>query len=148
MILDRLDRLVVYGALHERISRAVRFVEETDLASLPEGRHVVDGEEVFALVSVSTGRGRSASPLEAHRRYLDIQCVLAGQDVIGYSPREDCRSVRDPYAAARDIEFFTDAPQSWMTLPAGTFALFLPTDAHAPLAGEGPVRKVVIKVRV
>ncbi|MCL2701298.1 MAG: YhcH/YjgK/YiaL family protein [Phycisphaerae bacterium] len=148
MILDRWDRLAVYGALHERFSRAVRFAEGTDLLSLSEGRHEIDGDDVFVLVAASAGRGRQGSPLEAHRRYIDIQYVLAGEDVIGYSPLEACRSSRDPYDAARDIEFFNDPPHTWLPLPAGTFAIFLPTDAHAPLAGEGMVRKVVIKVRV
>jgi len=148
MILDRLDRLAVYGSLHERFLRAVRWLANTEFSSLPDGRHEIDGDEVFALVATSPGRGKAGRPLEAHRRYIDIQCVLDGEDVIGYSPLEACRSLRDAYDEGRDIEFFTDPPQSWLTLPAGTFALFLPTDAHAPLAGEGTVRKVVVKVRV
>jgi len=148
MILDRLDRLSVYVSFHERFSRAVRFLKDADFASLSDGRHEIDGDDVFVLVSASAGRGRQGRPLEVHRRYIDIQCVLDGEDVIGYSPLEACRSLRDPYDATRDIEFFTDPPQTWLTLPAGMFALFLPADAHAPLAGEGTVRKAVIKVRV
>ena len=147
MILDRLDRLALYVSLHERFLLAAQWLERTAVASLPDGRHDIDGDEVFALVAASAGRGKQASPLEAHRRYIDIQCVLDGEDVIGYSPLEDCRSPRDAYDDGRDILFFNDTPHSWLTLPAGTFALFLPTDAHAPLAGEGNVRKVVVKVR-
>ena len=32
--------------------------------------------------------------------------------------------------------------------PAGSFAVFFPADAHAPLAGDGDVRKAVVKVAV
>ena len=148
MIVDRLDRLALYAPLHERFARALQFMKDTDLAVLAEGRQVIDGDDVFALVASSAGRGRAGRPLEAHRRYIDIQCVLAGEDVIGYAPLEDCRSPREDYDDARDIEFFTDSPQTWLTLPTGTFALFFPTDAHAPLAGEGAVRKAVVKVRM
>jgi biofilm protein TabA len=32
--------------------------------------------------------------------------------------------------------------------PPGTFAIFFPEDAHAPMAGEGLIHKVVVKVAV
>jgi beta-galactosidase beta subunit len=33
-------------------------------------------------------------------------------------------------------------------LQAGMFSIYFPEDVHAPMIGEGPIKKVVMKVRV
>jgi beta-galactosidase beta subunit len=35
---------------------------------------------------------------------------------------------------------------TWVAVPPGSFAIFFPHDAHAPLGGEGRVKKAVVKV--
>ena len=67
---------------------------------------------------------------------------------MGWKPRAECLSPATDYDAARDIQFFTDAPASWITTPAGSFCLFFPEDAHAPLVSVGTIRKVVVKIAV
>jgi YhcH/YjgK/YiaL family protein len=46
----------------------------------------------------------------------------------------------------KDIQFFDDKPQTYYTLTPGQFTILLPEDSHAPLVGEGPIRKAIIKV--
>ena len=74
--------------------------------------------------------------------------AIEGDERFGWRPLEDCHEVAEPYNAERDLGFFADRPTVWLPLAAGQFAIFFPADAHAPLAGEGPVHKVVIKVAV
>ena len=148
MILDTLPRADQYAALHRRFAAAFAFLRGSHLASLPDGRHTIAGDDLFALVARDRGRGREQSPLEAHRRYLDIQYVVTGSDLIGYLPLADCQRISSPYDLQRDIEFYFDRPTTWLTVNAGMFALFYPHDAHAPLAAEGEVHKVVVKVAV
>jgi YhcH/YjgK/YiaL family protein len=52
------------------------------------------------------------------------------------------------YDAARDIQFFSDAPSSWIATPPGSLCVFFPDDAHAPLVSAGMIRKVVVKVEL
>src|SRR5690606_33531993 len=94
------------------------------------------------------GRGQADSPLEYHRRYLDIQYVVHGTDLIGWQPTGDCRYEQAAFDVERDIGFFVDRPGTWCRVPAGYFAIFYPEDAHAPLGGTGPVHKVVVKIAV
>ncbi len=145
MILDAIGEGARYSSSHPGFEPAFRFLGTKDLASLPTGRIALDGDRLYALVMDVAGKGRGAARLETHRRYIDIQYVVSGCDVMGW------RSAAEPlpgdgYDVAKDIEFHHAAPACWLEVPAGHFAVFFPADAHAPLAGSGPVRKVVVKV--
>ena len=87
-------------------------------------------------------------PLEVHRRYIDIQYSLTSPDVIGWKQISTCRNPAEAYNEVKDIQYFLDAPDSWVTVPQQSFGVFFPEDAHAPMAADGPVHKVVVKVAV
>jgi len=148
MILDTLSRSSRYLTLHPLFAQAFEFLRSTDLQALEPGKHAVQGETIFAIVEACPGRTRAEAKLECHRRYIDIQLVLEGVDEMGWKPLADCRDPATEYDAARDIRFFNDEPSSWIATPAGSFCLFFPEDAHAPLVSEGRVRKVVMKIAV
>jgi YhcH/YjgK/YiaL family protein len=110
--------------------------------------HTIEGEQLFAIVEACAGRTRAEAKLECHRRYIDIQLVLEGIDEMGWKPLVECVGPATDYDAARDIQFFDDAPASWIATPPGSFCLFFPDDAHAPLVSTGMIRKVVLKIAV
>jgi len=148
MILDHFDNLTRYLPLHPGFERAARFLAANDLASLPDGRQEIDGDRVYALIMRREGKGRDAAKLETHDRYIDIQCTLAGLEVIGWEARRQCASRSTGYDAAKDIEFFPGKPAAWVTVPPAHFAIFFPEDAHAPLAADEKIHKVVLKILV
>ncbi|HEY5315145.1 MAG TPA: YhcH/YjgK/YiaL family protein [Pirellulales bacterium] len=146
MILDLLTNSQRYRGLHPGFALAFDFISQNDLAKLPPGRHAIDGDCLYVGISDELGRGQPAARLEAHRRYIDIQCALGGNDLIGWRPLAACSQVADEYIPERDIIFFQERPDSWFTLRPGAFTILFPEDAHAPLAGAGAVRKAVFKV--
>ncbi len=146
MVLDTFVNAERYAGLHRRFGHALRFLAETDLASLPTGRNEIDGDDLFVIIDRKDGRGHDGARLEAHRRYIDIQLTLRGDEEIGWTPLASCTAPEGDFDAAKDIVFFDDAPSTWLALPAGTFAIFFPEDAHAPLAGTGALVKAIVKV--
>jgi len=72
--------------------------------------------------------------------------VLAGTDEMGWKPPGECRQPVSEFNVERDIRFFDDLPSSWVATPAGSYCIFFPEDAHAPLVSDGLVRKVVVKI--
>jgi biofilm protein TabA len=94
------------------------------------------------------GRGRDGARLEVHRKYLDIQLTIDGAEEIGWAPLSSCRQPADSFDEAKDIGFFDSRPDTWLSVPPGRFAIFFPTDAHAPLAGRGLLKKAIVKVAV
>ena len=148
MIIAALTDAERYYALHPLFARAFEFLRHTDLNALAPGKHAVQGEDIFAIVEACAGRTRSEAKLECHRRYIDIQLVLEGIDEMGWKPVAECVNPSTDYDAARDIRFFNDVPSSWVATPAGSFCLFFPDDAHAPLVSDGFIRKLVMKIAV
>lgn len=148
MILDSLACADRYAALHPLFARAFAWLRDTDLAGLAPGRHAIGDAGLFALVEDGPARSRADAKLECHRRHIDIQLVLAGVDEMGWRALADCANPATDYDEKRDIRFFDDAPVTWVATPAGSFCLFFPDDAHAPLTGAGRIRKVVVKVPV
>ncbi len=146
MILAKLASSQAYAALHPGFSSGFDFLQRPDISQLEDGKIAIDGDRLFAIIARGMGRGMDESPLEFHRRYIDIQYVVSGAEMIGWSPLADCRAIRSKYDEATDIGFFSDHPTTWCAVPADCCAIFYPEDAHAPLAGTSPVHKVVVKV--
>jgi biofilm protein TabA len=148
MILDTLKNSTRYVALHPGFAAAFEFLNNPDVATLPAGRCDVRDDRLFAIVGKDQGKGRDKARLEAHRKYIDIQYVVSGDEWIGWRDLKTCRETGLGYSVEKEIEFYTAVPETWFQVPAGSFAIFFPEDAHAPLAGKGPAHKVVMKVAV
>ena len=148
MILAPLTATDRFCALHPLFAHAFDYLRSTDLLALAPGKHDVQGEELFAIVEHCAGRTRAEAKLESHRRYIDIQLVLEGVDEMGWRPLAECTQPIGEFDAARDIRFYDDVPTTWVATPAGSFCLFFPDDAHAPLVSDGMIRKVIMKIAV
>jgi YhcH/YjgK/YiaL family protein len=157
VVLDALTQYQRYVSLHPAFPRAFRFLTNADWTALaPEtidsGRHSVrhslDGDRMYVSIDQMNGRGPDGARLEAHRRYIDIQLTIEGYEQIGWRPLGNCALPDGTFDTANDIGFFGDRPESWLSLPAGHFAIFFPSDAHAPLAGKGRVKKAIVKIAI
>lgn len=145
MILDTLENAAHYTGFREGFSEAFGFLAQPGLTELPDGKHEISGDQVYAIIDHRPGRKVSEGQLEGHRKYLDIQYVISGDESMGWCPRTGLTNAME-YDEARDLEFFEGHPQSVVRVPPGSFAVFLPTDAHLPLIGDGLIHKVVVKV--
>lgn len=149
MITDRLENADKYVQDHPAFARAFAFLRQEGLAALAPGRHEIDGDRLFCMIMEGPGKGRGGEKrLEAHRKYIDIQYVMAGTDDMGWKPVAQCLQPAGDFDLQQDIGFFHDAVGHWQQVPAGSFAIFYPGDAHAPMGGEGTIRKAVVKVAV
>ena len=146
MILDDLARLDLVAGLSGAFADAAEFLARPGLAGLPDGRHEVGHRGVVATVSRLPARHAREGRREAHRRHADIQGLLGGRESIGWAPLDAAATADSAHDPAADVQFFTGAPQLWLHLRPGQFALFLPDDLHLPLVGEDLIHKVVVKV--
>lgn len=148
MILDALERAHHYFDLHPQFARAFEFILSTDLTVMTPGRHPIDGDRIYVSIDHVEGKGPGGVRLEHHRRYIDIQVCIEGTDGIGWTPLDWCRQRAGDFDHERDLGFCDERPQSWVTLRPGTFAIFFPADAHAPLGGNGHLKKAIVKVLI
>jgi biofilm protein TabA len=148
MIFSALSQSSRYAALHPLFEQAFDFMRNADLNALAPGRYTIVGDELFAIVEQVPAKTKEMAKLEAHRKYIDIQLVLDGDETMGWKPLADCLNPVSEHSDEKDIRFFHDAPASWVAVPPEHFCIFFPEDAHAPLVGSGQVRKVIFKVAV
>lgn len=152
MILDTLEHASHYETLLPGLKTAFDFLRRTDLSSLPDGRIELDGDRIYALLQSYQTKPRQGGQPEAHRRYADVQFILAGHEACGHTTVTGNLSVATPYDATRDFMLFCETACDFITLTPGSFAIFLPHDAHLPGRQDGSeavaVRKVVVKIRV
>lgn len=148
MILSALSQSERYTKLHPLFQYAFEYIRNTDLFALAPGRYQLLGDDLIAIVEQVPAKTKEMAKLEAHRKYIDIQLVLEGDENMGWKPLADCLNPVSEHSAERDIRFFHDAPASYVPVPPDHFCIFFPEDAHAPLVGSGTLRKVIFKVAV
>jgi biofilm protein TabA len=142
---DRKD-ISRYIPLHPRFKGAFDFLLTGDLTKMPIESHRIDGQNVYANFSFGQGKKKGDARLEAHRRYIDIQYLIEGNEEIGWKHLDRCMEIQNPYSEEKDVMFYADHPESWVTLVPDQFTIFFPEDAHAPNVSDSKLRKVVVKV--
>lgn len=148
MILDTLANAARYAGMHPGFARAFEFLATADLQALAPGRHEIDGDRIYVSIDHKDGRGEDGARLEVHRRYIDIQYTFDGDESIGWMPLARCASPDGAFNETKDVGFFADRPSTWVSVPPGSFTIFFPHDAHAPLAGRGRLKKAIVKIAV
>ena len=80
--------------------------------------------------------------------YIDIQVLIRGEEEsFGWSERRELKKPLGEFSVENDIQLFDDVPQTYYTMRPGQFTVLFPEDGHAPMVGEGTVRKIIVKVR-
>ena len=128
--------------------KAMEYARTTDLSGLPLGKHILDSTNLWVTIMEAPLKTREQAKLEAHDEYIDIQIPLSGDEVFGVRERSKCVNPSGPFDKEADIIFFEDDPERYISVKAFEPVVFSPEQSHAPLIGEGLLRKAVFKVRV
>jgi len=139
-------------AMTPSLRKAFDFLRERNLHVLPDGRVDIDGDRVFALVQRYETVRTGAPKFEYHRKYIDVQFIVSGEEVIGWAASGSMQ-ITEAYDVKKDICFGMMKKGTWtpVLLRAGQLVVLWPEDAHAPKLAAGkpsPVMKIVVKVAV
>ncbi|MDR1696025.1 MAG: YhcH/YjgK/YiaL family protein [Endomicrobium sp.] len=147
MIADKLSNSSFYLKYFPFLKEAFDFVEENKRNLVSMQGKIRINSSMYAVVETSVPKPLSAQKLEAHRKYIDLQYIIEGHDVIGLKNLSGCKKIYAGYNAGKDIIFYDDRADFQIKLPEKHFALFFPDDAHSPLCGESPVKKCIVKIK-
>ncbi len=92
--------------LREAIEHVIAHVSE----ATPLGKHDIDGNNLFYLISEDTTEPQAARRAEYHARYLDIQIVLRGIEGMTFSTLPAGEPQTD-WLAEKDIAFLAEGQQ-------------------------------------
>jgi biofilm protein TabA len=149
MIIDTVANAYKYFSVHPLFENAFAYIRSTDLLNAADGKSDI-AEGLKAIISNAPGKTKEASlsKFECHDKNIDIQLCVKGVETIGWKPRERCVAANGDYNPEKDVRFFSDAPDTFFELTDGQFAIFFPEDVHAPMIGNGEIKKLVIKVKL
>jgi biofilm protein TabA len=138
------------AAFSPALQKGLLYLKNTDFSTLPVGRHDIDGDTIFALVSEYVPEPKENRRPEAHQKYIDIQYLALGEERIGCSPLYSEYEVVQDELVQKDLIFYKDVKQEVdMLLKPGIYAILFPNDVHRPCCISevaAKVKKVVIKI--
>ena len=98
---------------------------------------------------VAVGTTKAPDVAEAHRKYLDIQYIVKGKEVVGWADLADC-TIQGEFNEEKDIGKYTGNFE-FININEGICYVAFPEDAHMPgrhLDVPNDFVKVVVKLKV
>lgn len=148
MIIDKIENYSLYANLTERLAKGFEFIKNTDLVQIEPGTYEIDNKEVFAIVQEYNTKEIKDCVLEGHTKYIDIQYVIEGAELMGVTTKKNQKVVTSDLD--KDYTFY-EGETTYIRLEAGMFTVFFPDDLHRPCVLDGQssrVKKVVVKVQI
>jgi len=145
MIIDTLDNIALYEHLNPLFPQVVTWLKEHDLSTTPVGHYELQGSDLFVNVVDSAPKSREQARLETHNQMIDIQIALGGSEEHGYTHRS--RLSEETYNKEKDITFYDQKPDGYITMHPGQFVIYFPQDGHAPAITPVTLRKAIFKIK-
>jgi YhcH/YjgK/YiaL family protein len=151
MISDTCNNWQIYSRMAPELLKSIFDFIKTVTIKTENKRYDICGNDVYALVQQYTPHPLSEGKIEAHRKYIDIQAIIRGKEIIGISKLNTLKEIT-AYDSEKDYSLFENAPEqtSHVKLCAGDFMILFPEDGHMPgISVDGQsseIKKVVVKV--
>lgn len=146
MITDYIKNIENYPNIPKEVSDFLKNLsQETQIG------HYEISENAYANIDIYETKFVENCKFEAHKKYIDIQMLLEGEEELDYMPVEGLE-ISEVYDKNRDVMFFenSDKKPDILKLKPFKFALIYPHEAHRPQMNAGStsqkVKKVVVKI--
>ncbi len=151
MIYDSLNNFSTYLCVHPLFADVLAFLKnhEGSLPALMPGSYDINSSSAFASISEYASKPESEGFLEYHRKFIDVQLVVAGREKIGIAHKDNCRD--QEYREEKDLGKL-EGTADFILMDTNNFAIFFPQDAHMPQIScsdrREKVKKVVFKIPI
>ena len=135
------------------IRKCIRFLQSGEL---PEAGSSVDiGDGMRCIVNHYNTIPEADAIWEAHKKYVDVHCILAGKEKIGVAYTDKCETgeyhVEQDYLEVNAVD--AEKVAAWFMIEQGIALCLFPNDAHQVkvqyiLGKQEEITKVVFKIPV
>lgn len=150
MIKDNIQEAEKYYNLSEGIKTGLEYLQNTDFSNTENGKYVIS-DKIYANIQDYMTKPEEEGQFEAHKKYIDIQYIVEGEEKIGVGNISDFTE-ETPYDDEKDIVFLNEKVSKkaeYIKLQKQEFMILWPEDSHKPsITAEKQihVKKVVVKV--
>ena len=148
MIIDKIENHKLYAGISDKIAKAFSYINKTDLINIAPGTYKIDNDNIFAIVQEYDTKDKSECKLEGHFKYIDIQYIISGVELIGVSSLVNQIAVHTD--KEKDYALY-ESDLTFIKLEETMFTIFFPDDLHMPglkLDKISKVKKIVVKIRI
>lgn len=149
MIFDHINNAYLYYGMNPLFQKAFEYLTTHDFNTIENGIYEIENKDILAIVNSYDTEPASQRFWEGHKKYIDIQLMISGTENMAHAPVQ-LASILQPYDEEKDFIKY-DAKGHEVTVPAGYFTIFYPTDVHMPNLINKKVehvKKVVMKVKL
>jgi YhcH/YjgK/YiaL family protein len=149
MIFDKIENCKLYENISPLINKAFDYIKTTDFSKIEIGKHSIEGDDLFAIVQEYDTKNDSDAKLEAHKKYIDVQYIISGEEMIGVEPLLNQKQFRE-YDSENDYALY-DNSCSFIKIAETQFMILFPQDLHKPgikIKEVARIKKVVVKVKI
>lgn len=145
MIVDKLKNIHIYEKTIWQVKEILPVLEQAK--DMKVGTYTYPWGKM--MIQEGNTRHLGEGEFESHKKYIDIQCMLKGEELMEYANINDLtESV--PYNEDSDAMFWKGTG-SVLEIPAGAFYVVFPEDGHKPCCHQirqNYYKKMVIKIKI
>lgn len=133
MILDTFENAKLYKGVHPGVDRLLDEVQKISAKNFPTEKIYIDGNNIYMNPAQYETKELDPTKFEAHKQYIDVMCMIVGEETIYVKRAAGLRSYIKAYNPEKDV-FFGDFgdDNTAVHLKPGEFCILFPQDAHAP----------------
>ncbi len=151
MIVEALENSHLIENTHPLFAKAFKWLRENASPNMPDGRIEVDSDRIVAIPQHPVSHILKDDLYEAHRKYIDIQYIISGEETIFLGDAAAMTPV-NPFDADKDIVFMRTGGRTFkVPVKPGSFMVIWPHEAHQPCVNDSApgsvVHKIIIKVK-
>ena len=134
------------------ILEGLKTLKEGEWDKKENGRYELKGEKMYISISEYETAPEETKKPEVHRKYIDIQYLFEGEEVIKVATDLGENKINKEYNETNDIMFYESAlDEVSIIMTPGSFAVFYPNDIHTPgcnYKNKSKIRKAVLKISI
>lgn len=149
MIKNSLKYTKIYYKLSDNIRLGLEYLQNNNLKDFDNGKYQILNDEIYVNIQDYNTKPENKGKWEAHRKYIDIQFMIAGSELIGVGEIHNFETV-ESYDEEKDVEFLEPkSVQQFVKMDEGDFIILYPFDVHMPqIISDNSVyvKKAVVKI--
>lgn len=132
------------------VKKCLEFLAQNGNANIALGRHEVDENGIYVMISEYNTRLKEQGMWEAHKKYIDLQLVLSGEEYLHVSSLHHMKT--GVYEEEKDFLPCQGEVERTLHMVEGKAVLLMPDDVHMPNMSIdetiSKVKKAVFKIPV
>lgn len=152
MIYSTMDQAARYldmlPGIRRILEEAARYSPQDEFGK----RVTLEGDGLYMNLAEYDTHEKAEGCMEAHRKYVDVMCMIEGEETIYVKPTALLNHITQAYDESKDA-LLAEIEEGCceIRLHPGEFVILFPEDAHAPgcrINGPSHVKKIIGKVRI